>query len=234
MQDETFRNICKFISEERLRAHAHADHRRELAANSLMRYSWNMALCEAFYPTLHLLEVGLRNATDNAMSMKLGKNWLTDPRVFTLHDREFNKREEAITAIQGKGLDATRGRIIAELPFSFWTGLLSPVYDPAWHGGVLKNTFPGLSGAARRRAIPAERFELIRTFRNKVFHHNRILHIDLEVRHTQIMQAIGWLDKDFRRYASCLDRFPLVFKYGDAAYGLFHERIDNPKPNGFL
>jgi len=54
----------------------------------------------------------------------------------------------------------------------------------------------------------AARWQKIRDLRNRVFHHERILHWrDLEAQHWQILQLIGWINPELEALTRMLDRF---------------------------
>ncbi len=69
-------SLLKFLSLERIESY------RRVASDSegllLARYLWNIALCEACYPTLSLFEVALRNAVDHALVPVYGHVWLSE------------------------------------------------------------------------------------------------------------------------------------------------------------
>ena len=212
MQPEALRNVVKCLSDERINAYGN-DHQSAISA-----YTYNILLCESFYPVLHFLEVGLRNAVDRAFTQKLGAKWISDPRCFQMEDAQFDLIAKTKQRLNSEGAPITRGRVIGKAPFAFWTGLLEPAYEHRWHS-VLKTAFPNLEGTARKRATIADRFGVLRTFRNKVFHHDRIAHLNLEERHAQILEAMGWIDRDLVDYAVALDgfknRFPVAKDLGD-------------------
>jgi hypothetical protein len=56
--------LWKLVSAQRI-----GSYRRGTASDDeevLARYLWNIALCEALYPSLHFLEIGLRNVVFEA------------------------------------------------------------------------------------------------------------------------------------------------------------------------
>lgn len=55
------------------------------------------------------------------------------------------------------------------------------------------------------------RWNQVRTLRNSVFHHERIIHWkDLSGRHYHLVEALGWLSPELKEMAEKLDRFEKV------------------------
>lgn len=110
----------------------------------LGRYLWNMSLGEAAYPALHQLEIAFRNSFHGAISSLYGPTWFTDADV--LLTEELTKVQEAQQRLVAERKDSTdAGRVVAELTFAFWTGLLS---GP--HANTAKPLWPHL----RERVFP--------------------------------------------------------------------------------
>lgn len=229
MQDNHFNSIVKSISGERLRSYSN-EYPAIANMATLERYVWNEMLCESFYCTLHFLEVGLRNGIDHALKGKYGVDWITDPTVFPMRSDECEARDSAMQSIQCRGSDVTADRIIGEVSFSFWTRLLSREYDQVWHAGSLKVAFPGLTGRSRKRSVPFDRLHKLRTFRNRVFHHNRIIHLPLATRHSEIIEAISWCNPSLPLLARALDSFPSVYGMGPKGMSRFLDRVGRPIP----
>ena len=185
-------------------------------------------LCEAFYCPLHLLEVGLRNAIDGAFRAKHGAEWLTGPRALRMLDWEIATRDQARETVGKNGHAVTHGRLVAEVPFAFWTGLLSSEYEHAWHG-CIRLAFPGLPSARRKRSVPHERLHILRTFRNKVFHHQRIAHLPVADRHAEIREVLGWINPELLALLDVSDSFPQVHRRGRSAANRLVARLSNPQ-----
>jgi hypothetical protein len=77
-----YQSLLRPFSNERLRAFAKtADDKERII---LTRYLWNVALCEAYYPILHVLEIALRNAVFQAFSAEYPGTGAFDPVSGTL------------------------------------------------------------------------------------------------------------------------------------------------------
>lgn len=224
MQEETFSNLRKLLSDDRLNSLVPAGGDQSTVVRY---YVENVLLCESFYPVLHLFEVGLRNSIDHGFTMKWGKSWIEDPGALPLGKREIDQLERTRNQIREAGKDVTRSRIVAGLSLGFWTGLLSPYYDHQWHGSVIRNVCPGLRGSARTRATVANTVSRVRVFRNNVFHHDRIRHLDLRAKHHDIIQVVEWLGSDLVKLVNIVDGFDLVFDRVSSLAERLVARIDN-------
>lgn len=210
MQAELVKNLCVCLSNDRLNAYKTGACRTE--SDILSRYLWNIALCEALYPPLNMLEIGLRNRCDFALTMKFGTRWLEEDKVgFRDYQKARILEAQAELAKHKKGRD--HGRLVAELHFGFWTSLFNKDFERAWHS-ILKHAFPYLPGPMRTRARVAERLASIRKFRNRVFHHERIIHQPHMRIHRDLCEAIGWLGAEYSKLADACDRVKKVYNEG--------------------
>jgi hypothetical protein len=80
----------------------------------------------AFFSTLHICEVVVRNAISHALELKYGANWPWD----TGFERSLNKwaKSELHFAKHGIPIGST-GKVIAELKFAFWCRLFTAGQD---------------------------------------------------------------------------------------------------------
>ena len=75
--------------------------------------------------------------------------------------------------------------------------------------------FPHAPAAEQYLSKLDKRWLEIRDLRNRVFHHERILHWrDLDVRHQAILEIIAWMSPELHDLANSLDRFVLIRKDG--------------------
>ena len=180
---------------------------------TLTRYVWNIEFCNSFYPLLQNLEIGFRNGLHNALAKHFNDNlWLINQRrIFGRYDQETISKAQQELIKNNKPIVA--GRLIAELNFGFWTGLLSNRYERIfWHNiQIYNDTFQNLPVRLRNRQILADRFNDIRRFRNRIFHHERILHRNLLQTHDLILDTIGLLNQDLLSATKIIDRFPTIF-----------------------
>jgi hypothetical protein len=184
----------------------------------LSNYLWNVALCEALYPSLNMLEVSLRNAVHAAVTTQFGSNfWFDLPNL--LKRWQPGEIVEARSSITKRGKTATADRIVAELKCGFWTTILSRDYhNDVWNlnnAAPLAAAFPNVRGSLFQRHLIHSRFNDLRIFRNRVFHFEPIWnHPNLTGKHSQILEAIGWISPAAVGTLSLIDRFPIVYQRG--------------------
>lgn len=211
MQRSFYQQIETRFSTERLAAYAMpAAGAPPDPAVTLARYLLNMALCESLYSPLQLCEIALRNAIHQQLTRLMGRDdWFADPQFqLTLWaEEEVRKAKVKITKTRKP---VTAGRVVAELQFGFWTSLFEAHYEqrtPFLPAG-LKGVFPHLPKSLHHRKDRKHDLETIRTLRNRVFHHERIIHWkDLDAQHNLILQVIAWISPELRQMADALDRF---------------------------
>ncbi|RZK18391.1 MAG: hypothetical protein EOO56_16185, partial [Hymenobacter sp.] len=141
-----FQTAEKFLSPARLAPYKNAAKGDEQLGLTL--YLDNLRVAQSFYPALSLLEVALRNAVHNALSIKFKTdNWLfTEQQGFmvdpSLTYYDTARKEEianhkilkmVLAAIKDykeqRQHDPPNGlAIIAELSFGFWTSLFNKKY----------------------------------------------------------------------------------------------------------
>lgn len=187
------------------------------------RYSWNVALGESLYTSLHIFEVALRNAIHNAAT----KHFQNNPLWFDSVTRWNNL--PLWGAIQQKQLNEARAKvkksvvaaddIVAALPFGFWTAVFNKTYDRPLSTHIIPRVFPDMPRAERTRAIISERINVVNTFRNRVFHHEPIWRTSFPVSatappilslldmHDEILRLTGYINVTALATAQMADRF---------------------------
>jgi hypothetical protein len=110
------------------------------------------------------------------------------------------------------GKTITAGRMVAELSFGFWTGFFNKHQARTGLGFHLaRNALPNAPREERDLSKLDARWAAIRELRNRVFHHERIVHfVDLDQQHRLLFQSIQWISPELHDMASILDRFPQV------------------------
>jgi hypothetical protein len=140
-------------------------------------YDWNTRVGAAFFESIHYLEVGLRNALDDAASVCLGEGWLA-PTSTILTPR--SRKTVMLAHRHAGGPTSPRGKLIAELPFGFWWSLLADEYNRRLWQPALQHAF---EGPVRRRRLHSELDDL-RRLRNRIAHHepihSRALDVDFD------------------------------------------------------
>ena len=168
-------------------------------------YEQNVLLAESLYGILQGLEVALRNTIHAQLAEDYGQAAWWDAIRLEAEQLAMLRNAKEILKRAGRPPDA--GRIVAELAFGFWTGLISPKYEGLWRDHLVK--------IVPRR--PMQRVELhtrltsIRKLRNRVAHHEPILGRPLQKDVNQIFDTIAWLSPMTARWvrsnASFAERF---------------------------
>ncbi len=208
--------------------------------DTVARYFWNIALCQSLYLGIGSLEVVVRNSIHATLSAAFdAADWYDAPGL--LQKREVVSVADAKRKLRLANKSVRPGRIVAALPFGFWTSLLSTLYGNSPTGphlwvspgsALLISAFPRAPGNALgvRRPI-FNRLDDIRLLRNRVVHFERVCHgIDLPSRgrkhgapprhvplalvHADCVDMIGWIDPVFQATVNHLDTFPHVYQQG--------------------
>lgn len=183
---------------------------------TLGRYILNMALSEAIYPVLQFSEIALRNAIHRELTARCGTDaWYDSPQSRLTYWQE-DKVTEAKKTLSERNRPHTPGRIVAELSFAFWTGFFNNPHARTGVGTFLsKHAFPFAPSTEQVRTNLSRRWKGIRDLRNRVFHHERILHWrDLDQRHQDILEVIEWMSPELKDFATVLDRFVAIRQAG--------------------
>ncbi len=215
MQDNYWQKLEQCLSVDRLGVYGlDAPGHRIITA----RYLWNIAVSESMYAPLQLLEVGLRNAIDHAMVAETKcPAWYDN---ITLTPWCHSKIGEAKTNISRAGKAIAPGRVISELPFGFWTAMFQSEFeDPKarFLPRGIKATFPHMPKSRHHRKRIKADLDKIRKLRNRIFHHERIIHWkDLPEQYGLIMSFLGWINPDLAELAKVIETFPTVHASGTA------------------
>lgn len=199
-------------------------------AEALRLYTWNTALSAAFYGPLQGLEVAVRNAMHRALAARYGPDWYDNPKT--------GLDAGALDRVRAAKDELRRGRyavdpphLVAVFPFGFWVSLLGrggrahglgapkrdydmTLWRPALHRG-----FPR---ARLRRGDVHARLDYLRTFRNRIAHHEPIFTRHLAADHDSILIATSWISEEVRNWIAHHSRVPrLLAMTRDAAAASF-------------
>ena len=186
--------------------------------DSLARYYWNIALCESFYPSLHCLEVVLRNSLHDALTSVKGKpDWYDTPGLLRPSEQKLLTHAKDELIRNRKPLEP--GRIVAELTFGFWTNLLVRYYDRSVAIPVIPLAFAFAPARSRVRRVIHPILEDTRFLRNRIFHHEPIWYWgNLPVKHAQVLETIKWISPPAQNLIGTMDRFIEVHRSGWRPY----------------
>lgn len=245
MKQNVFKSIKKSISSARLSTYAnHSKNNTELVAN----YVLNAKISENFYFLLQNLEVSLRNAIYDGFK----KNY-PNQDFFYLHatnpikDRyksrhEFHDREcwkmlcGAKYSLQNRSATINDGKIIAELNFGFWTKLLLSTdtrYTNMWRT-IFPEVFPHYTivhSIDNDKGIISNKIDAVRLLRNRIFHYEPIFNYpNLEQMHRDILDILGWINKDMQSLSLLFDEFGFINAEKDFIQKQLRGNLPNKQP----
>lgn len=171
-------------------------------ADLLEKYSWHALTSAAFFASLHICEVAIRNGIDEALTNTYGPDWPWNPTfehsLPSPRGNNLNPKKELLRA-RGKLATGTKGKVITELKFAFWCHMFTSRYQVRiWDTNVYAS-FPNIpafySASQARQAIYLE-LESLRKLRNRIAHHEPILALPLSDRQTSIKALLVWRSSD--------------------------------------
>jgi Abi-like protein len=176
---------------------------------AIMLYTLNTRLSESLYIPLQTLEVVLRNRIHAVMTEAHHENWFREPGVL-LGEWQIAQVAKAIQDIEKARKEAVAGRIVAELTFSFWTGMFGADYEILWQKTLYKIAAPTAPKGLRRKSFSGP-LAPIRTLRNRIAHHEPILMWNLGTHHARILELVEWLSLAAALWCREQDRFTQVY-----------------------
>lgn len=203
--DEDLIILDKYISTERLAAYYRLARGDQWVALKL--YEKNAELSGAFYAVIQGLEVTVRNSIHNLMSERLGcEQWYDRFRFANSERAEIDKAKDNLLQ---KGQPTTAGRIVSELTFGFWVKLTGRVYEETLWLPSLCRVFP----IRVNRAVVHERLVLLKTLRNRIAHHERIIGRarSLPLEYEQSIGAIRWINPTVAEWVEHQNNFEQTY-----------------------
>lgn len=178
--------------------------------HALALYTLNTKVSEALYIALQTLEVSLRNRIHTVIAAAHGERWFEDVAVIKVA-HQTAQVADAVAELEANGKAAIAGRVIAALSFSFWTAMFSPAYEDLWRS-TLKD-IARRDGKALVRKDFSRPLTQIRLLRNRIAHHEPILHWDLRKHHRALRELTDWLSPPAFAWSAPLDRFDQVYPW---------------------
>jgi hypothetical protein len=211
-------SYATILSSERLEAFQCKD--KDSENEVIARYLWNIALCESLYPSIHLLEVTLRNRIHQVLSPYFGEDWLFSTGAkAALRESAQQDVLKVISRLQKDKKAVTTPRIIAGLSLGFWVFLFSRHYDFIFWRKNLASTFPNLPKKECRRSLIQEKLLRIWHLRNRVSHHEPIWNnLNLRQDHDTILWLIASLSQEMQPLIQRVDRFQGIYDRGWQPY----------------
>jgi Abi-like protein len=190
----------RFITRERLTYYL--EQGNDDLGEAIRLYELNTRLSAVLYGPVQGLEVLVRNAMNEQLSVRFGDDW-HDLRTIRLAAPQQDDVQKAIREIEG---DVTNGAVVAELSLGFWAALLNTSNDNEIWRKALYLSFPHRPRGTERKAIHGA-LNSIRRLRNRIAHHEKILHRDLADDHARIIEIAGWICPETRDWIASLSEF---------------------------
>ena len=202
------------LSPERLATYvAEAGGNREKAVRL---YTWNTAVSAAFYGPLQGLEIALRNAVHRELSNRYGADWYDNPKA-GLDGGTLSRVAAARADLKRDSYPDDPPHVVAALSFGFWVALLGPGgrlpsggkanYEMTlWRAGLFR-AFPHAKVSRKAAHRP---LDYLRTFRNRIAHHEPIFDRHLARDYTSLMDVTGWISKDTQAWINHHSRVPVL------------------------
>jgi hypothetical protein len=205
--------IERIISTDRLEPYLR--HHSGNFEKAILHYKANIEISESFYSLLSILEIGLRNNIDNQLRRRFNDiSWFDSPDFIKIVSRfQIDRVSEARNSILREKKSISSGRIISELSFGFWTSLLDSKFERTlWKN--IRLAFPNCPKNLRQRKTMSSKFNGVRKFRNRIFHHESVTwNIEaLRTYKNEIVEGIDWLDKGLYAWSEDIYRFDEVIE----------------------
>lgn len=178
-------------------------------------YTWNTAASAAFYGPLQALEVTLRNGFHRNLAVRYGADWYDNPAIGL--DLGCLKRvAQAKKELTRSGYAVDPPHVVADLSFGFWVSLLGSGgfqgpgrtrkanYEMTLWRPALRAAFPHAPKMNRKAAHAP--LDYLRTFRNRIAHHEPVFGRHLEKDYDSILEIAGWMSPEKRDWIDAHSR----------------------------
>lgn len=182
------------------------------ADRALRLYLWNAEVGEAFHLPIQAVEVALRNRVQAALASEFGTDWWKSAQLLAALDDD-RKADLALVLkrIRNRKLTLGSGQVVAGLSFGFWVGMLQPRYNPLIWGGRLHAAFPDYP-ANRNRASLAQAASRVAWLRNRIWHHEPIIRLDLSSEYGTVITLLAWLSTPKATWVRTRSRVPELLR----------------------
>jgi hypothetical protein len=182
---------------------------------SAAAYAHNMLLAGSISFVLSVVEVAFRNSMVRELTAMYPshENWWDAWQGKPTFTSEMESIKTALEALQNRNEACTKDKVVAELHFGFWCGLLNTKFQyTLWE--KLRLGFPYCPQHLRQRSVISARMNMIRHLRNRVSHHEPLIWLTptLAEKHAEIIDTIEWFNKsDLAYWAKKYDTFPAAW-----------------------
>jgi hypothetical protein len=204
---QEFDAVERLLSKERLSTYmVEAKGDREKA---FYLYLYNRKLSSSLFECIGGLEVALRNSVHITLTSAFQSDRWYDSLPFSWLPYERRAIQRAKGQLYSRKKQITPGRIIAELTLGFWCGLTGKPYSTTLWIPHLYKAFPN-KRLGRKDAY--KRLNNIRELRNRIAHHECILHFDLQAEYANILDTVDWICPITSSWIEMQSSFPAILQ----------------------
>lgn len=156
----------------------------------LKLYGWNSALSQALYSPLQGLEVTLRNGISDRLRSAYGATWFELNPGPALHYPLPDMLLKVRMGLGRHGSVPDHGRVVAELNWGFWTGILAKRYEQLWRTHF-RQVFQAEGPLTRAQIF--QPLDDLRRLRNRIAHHEPILNRNISADYASILSLIRYI-----------------------------------------
>jgi hypothetical protein len=115
--------------------------------DTLDKYRWHALTSAAFFASIHICEISIRNGVAQALTRTYGPDWPWSPTfersLPSPFGHHFNAKKELVRA-RAQIANGTAGKVIAELKFAFWCHMFTSRYQRRIWDANIGAAFPNL------------------------------------------------------------------------------------------
>ncbi len=182
-------------------------------ARAFKLYELNISLSERFYTALHVLEISLRNTIDSRMSEHFSIDWYGDEAIIK-NSKQFQDMKQTCEQLAKRNPNYTKGDVMASLSFGFWTAFFGREYENLWRTCLVKIAKTRHGKNLSRKEF-SHRLNFIRKFRNRIAHHEPILHLNPLAMHKETLMLIYYMSPSSHEWVGVHSTFEHVFLKSD-------------------
>ena len=164
----------------------------------ISEYFDNLKVCKDYYIPLALVEIALRNSINKVFHDNVSPNWLLNK--YFIKPQHQHKIDISIKLLKFEKKEILNDNILAELSFGFFVTFFKQPYQKYLRYIDLKKIFPNLPSSSDKkinRHFIFTKLNNIRLFRNKVFHHNKIINkLEYENMLDEIYEVLNYFDEE--------------------------------------
>jgi hypothetical protein len=172
-------------------------------------YIHNLRLSSSLFECVGGLEVALRNSVHLTLTRAFHSDAWYDRVPFQWLRHESAALQKAKDQIRFRKRQPVPSQVIAELTFGFWCGLTGKHYSSTLWIPHLYKAFPNRRPGHRDAHW---RLNGIRALRNRIAHHECILHLDLAREYANVLDTLDWICPITRSWIEAHTSFPATWQ----------------------